>query len=165
MWRTFWAALELAESRRARLTLAKTCDGGRAYVWVAPFAVGGAYLPPELESPEQAARELARVVEQVPSSVPVTTIVLGADAPVSLLRLLRSGNYGAVVADRQLLGRCWRVRRQLRRDGLLTVATGADPVVSSAEVAEPVEPIGEARRLHHIGIRPRYRRRLAGAGD
>ena len=121
LWQTFWSAVELADDRRARLTLAKTCDAGRSYVWVAPFAAGGAYIPPEVASPEEAARLLGHVAQHVPDSIPVTTMVLGADTPASLLRLLRTGNYGAIVADRDLLVRCWRVRRQLRRDGLLTV--------------------------------------------
>ncbi len=100
---TLQAAVALAESEYARLTLVKTCDAGRAYVWVAPFAAGGAYLPPAVDSPDEAGRILARVAERVPQEIPVTMLVLGSDTQASLLQLLRSGCYGAVVADRNLL--------------------------------------------------------------
>ena len=61
MWETLQDRRRTCRQRaRARLTLVKTCAAGRAYVWVAPFAVGGAYLPPELDSPEEAGRILAQ---------------------------------------------------------------------------------------------------------
>src|SRR5579875_2081498 len=74
MQATCSAAIELAQAHNACLTLVRTCEPGRAYVWAAPFAVGAAYLPPEVESPAEAARQLARFVDQVPDSVSVTTL-------------------------------------------------------------------------------------------
>lgn len=121
MWAAFHAAVELAHTANARLTLVKTCEPGRAYVWVAPFAVGSAYTPPELESPEDAARKLCCVADQVPDSMPVTTLVLTQDTQASLLKLLEQGHFGAVVADRELLSRCRRLRRLLERQRVYTV--------------------------------------------
>ncbi len=121
MWSTLWRAVELADEERARLTLVKTCDPGRAYVWVAPFAAGGAYVPPELESPEEAGRLLTCVAERVPASIPVTMLVLGPNTQRCLLQLLRNGVYGALVADASLLARMRRVRRHLDRNDLITV--------------------------------------------
>ena len=118
---TFRAAVELAESTNARLTLVRTCEPGRSYVWIAPFAVGAAYLPPEVESPDEAARKLARIVEQVPDSIPVTTLVLASDSQNCVLKLLRERHFGAVVADADLLKGWRRLRRELRREQLPTV--------------------------------------------
>ena len=84
---TFAAAVDVADRANARLTLVKTCDPGRAYVWAVPFAVGGAYLPPEMESPEEAARLLARLAERVPASIPLTTLVLGSDSQAALQKI------------------------------------------------------------------------------
>lgn len=118
---TLAAAVELAEVANARLTLVKACEQGGTYVWIAPFAVGAAYMPPPLESPEDASRLLARVAEDVPASIPLTTLVLTADPQTSLLRLLRAGNFGAIVADGDLLSHWWRLRRHLRHEQLRTV--------------------------------------------
>lgn len=178
MWETLRAAVELAESDHARLTLVKTCGGGQTYVWVAPFAAGGAYLPPAVDSPEEAGRLLARMAAQVPDWIPVTTLVLGCDVQRSLLKLVRSGQYGALVAERSLLSHCRRLRRQLRNDDLpvFWVAracgefdAGTIPVqLTSSRVtedgvldAEEVSKGGGGRRL---GLRPGFARRLAGAG-
>lgn len=122
---TLRAAVELADARNARLTLVKTCEQGRAYVWVAPFAVGSAYLPAELESPEEAARVLARLAAQVPASTPLTTLVLTSDTQTALVKLLDEGHFGAIVADTDLLSHCWRLRRWLRREQIWSVAVAA----------------------------------------
>jgi hypothetical protein len=133
-WAILNAAIALADAENARLTLVKTCDGGRSYVWVTPFAYGGAYVPPPLDSPTDAARLLARVAEFVPGTIPVTTLVLGPDTQRSLVRLLRAGNYGAVVADKQLLSHCRRLRRELQRESIREVpVTLAGPVQPQAD--------------------------------
>jgi hypothetical protein len=177
MWETFRTAVTLAEAKHARLTLVKTCAAGRAYVWVAPFAVGGAYLSPELDSPEEAGRILAGATERVPKSIPVTTIVLGTDTQESLRNLLQSGNYDAVVAEASLLSHCWRLRRLLRREHLLTITVSRGPGgedagnipahstsinVTEDGVRDPEVSEGDGRRS--FGMRPRFVRRLAGAG-
>lgn len=125
--RVLAAAVELAEAEHARLTLAKTCPGGRAYVWVAPFAAGGAYVPPPVESPEEACRILVRAAEEIPGCIPVTMRVLGCDTQRALVKLLRDGDFGAVVGDRALFSCCRRLRRQLRRDQIMTVQVGPRP--------------------------------------
>lgn len=129
---TIDAAVELAQETRARLTLVKTCDSGRAYVWVAPFAVGAAYLPPELESPDEAARVLAHLAEQVPASIPLTTMVLSSDAQAAVLRLLRERHFGAIVADKDQLARWRAVRRQLERNQarMVLIRPGLPPVTT-----------------------------------
>ncbi len=179
MWETFRTAVALADESRARLTLVKTCAPGRAYVWVAPFAVGGAYLSPELDSPEEAGRTLTQATERVPDSIPVTMLVLGTNTQDSLRKLLHSGTYDAVVAETSLLGRCWRLRRQLRRDDVLTIPiarcfdredvgnitahlTSIRVTEDGALDAEEVSKGGGGRRF---GLRPGFVRRLAGAGS
>ena len=52
---TLEAAIALADAENARLTLVKTCDDGRAYVWITPFAYGGAYVPPPIDTPARVA--------------------------------------------------------------------------------------------------------------
>ena len=77
---------------------------------------------------------LARVAEFVPGTIPVTTLVLGPDTQRSLVRLLRAGNYGAVVADQQLLAHCRRLRRELQRESIREVpVTLAGPVQPQAD--------------------------------
>ena len=177
MWETFRTAVTLADTEHAKLTLVKTCAGGRAYVWVAPFAVGGAYLSPELDSPEEAARVLARATEQVPDSIPVTTLVLGADTQDSLRKLLQSGRYDAVVADSSLLSHCWRLRRQLRRDEVVTIPVsrcfddgnaGNIPAHSTSnnvtEDGVRDTEVSEGGGRRRLGLRPGFAKRLAGAG-
>jgi len=120
-WATLNAATALADAENARLTLVKTCECGRAYVWITPFAYGGAYVPPPVDSPAEAARLLARVAEFVPGTISLTTLVLGPDTQRALVKLLQAGNYGAVVADKQLLTHCRRLRRELLREGIREV--------------------------------------------
>jgi len=140
-WATLNAAIALAEEENARLTLVKTCDCARAYVWVTPFAYGGAYVPPPLDSPAEAARLLARVAEFVPETISLTTLVLGPDTQRSLVRLLHAGNYGAVVAERQLLTHCRRLRRELRHEGIrevpvtLRLPEHADPATVASQLS------------------------------
>ncbi len=122
MWETFSLAVDLAEREHARLTLVKTCEDPRAYVWVTPFALGGAYVPPTIECPDQAAKILAGAAALVPNSMPVTTVVLGGDTQKSLLKLLREGHYGALVASEDLIRHCRRLRRQLHDDQIRTVS-------------------------------------------
>ena len=175
---TLRVAVELADREHARLTLVKTCDAGRAYAWVAPFAAGGAYLPPEVDSPEEAERILARLAKAVPDSIPVTMLVLGSDTQSALLQLLRSGCYGAVVAERALLSRCRRLRRQMRCDGVHVVRisgcfededAGRFPAHSTSsgvreDEATDADQVSEGGRGRSFGLWPGLARRLAGAG-
>jgi hypothetical protein len=180
MWETFNATVALAEAEHSRLTLAKTCDDARAYVWVTPFAFGGAYVPPPLESPADAGRILARVVEFVPAWIPVTTLVLGADTQSSLLKLLRKGHFNALVADADLLTHCRRVRRELRRQEIQGVPvklgaaeqsigdTIADHHSSSGHtedgVLDGIEVPQALGRGNSDSLEPSVAERLAGAG-
>jgi hypothetical protein len=129
---TFNTAVELAEAENARLTLAKTCEYGNSYVWISPFGVGGAYLPPSSDSPQTAACLLARIAEFVPTWIPVTTIVLEQSTQRSLIKLLDDGHYGAVVADAKLFPRCRRLRRRLRQGQILAVPVKTGSRESSA---------------------------------
>jgi hypothetical protein len=178
MQATCRAAIDLAESTNARLTLVRTCEPGRSYVWVAPFAVGAAYLPPEVESPDEAARQLARIVEQVPNWIPVTTLVLTSDTQACLLKLLRERHFGAIVADAGLLSRWRRLRREVLREQLQTVLVGGAcedqnggsiPGQFSSngltkDGAVDVDQVPEGRSRSHAGLRLWGARRLAGAG-
>jgi hypothetical protein len=176
-WETLNAAVALADAENARLTLVKTCDAARAYVWITPFACGGAYVPPPLDSPAEAARLLARVVEFVPGTIPLTTLVLGPDTQGSLVRLLRAGHYGAVVADKQLLAHCRRLRRELRREGIREIPvtprlseqpdgdTLASHISSSDTEVDGVQVVEGPGSSRSRGLRPWHARHLAGAGD
>jgi hypothetical protein len=173
------AAIEIAESSNARLTLVRTCEPGRSYVWIAPFAVGAAYLPPEVESPDQAARELAQFVDLVPESIPVTTLVLTSDSQACLLKLLHERHFGVVVTDASLMHRWRRLRRELRREQLQTVLIrgecpdqdgGSFPGQLSSkgltkDGAVDAEQVHEGRGRSHAGLRHWGARRLAGAGS
>ena len=175
MHATLSAAVELAESANARLTLVKTCENGRAYVWVAPFAVGAAYLPPELESPDEACHVLSQLVSEVPDSIPVTMCVLTSDSQNSLLKILHERHFGAVVVDKDQLAHWGRVRRQLRREQLPVVLIspamdrGENPGQLSSSVPATGGEFGdvqvpEGRRRRRAGVHPWSNRRLASAG-
>lgn len=171
MQATLKAAVELADSSNSRLTLVKTCENGRAYVWVAPFAVGAAYLPPELESPDDACKVLSRLVAEVPESIPVTMCVLTSDSQTSLLKILQERHFGAIVADKDQLAHWGRVRRQLRRDQVQTVLV--NPAIDRAGIpgqfrlggtTAETDQAPAGRRRRRGGMRPWSARRLAGAG-
>lgn len=178
MWETFDAAVSLAEAENARLTLAKTCCPGQTYVWMTPFACGGAYVPPP-QGPEEVNRTLARVVARVPADLPVTTLTLGADTQRCLIRLLREGRYGALVAEADLLKHCRRLRRELRRNEIqgVPVPLAIDEFSSGDRIAarftssthteggSPDETqITEGLGRGRISLRPDGAQRLAGAG-
>lgn len=169
---TLDAAVELAETTNARLTLVKTCEPGRSYVWVAPFAVGAAYLPPEVQSPDQACQLLSRLVAQVPDSIPVTMLVLPPNSQTALLKLLGERHFGAVVADRNQLWHWGRVRRRLRREQLQLVLVGPEsgarhggtPAGEPADAGGASDAQSAGRRGRRAGHWPRAGRHLASVG-
>jgi hypothetical protein len=144
MWDTLDAAIQLADAEHARLTLSKTCEPGRTYFWLCPFAAGGIYLPPAQDSPEEAGRVLARLAEFVPEWIPLTTLVLGANTSGELRKLVRKGQYGAIVAPESLLSRRSLLSRELRRSGIVSMPVswrrgqtrqvGATAIVSPGEL-------------------------------
>ncbi|HET9094588.1 MAG TPA: universal stress protein [Solirubrobacteraceae bacterium] len=150
---TLRAAAALAERSNARLTLAKTCEAGRAYVWIAPFAVGAAYLPPELDSPEQAAQVLTRLAAEVPPGVPLTTVVLTRDPQRAVLKLLGERHYGAIVVEAADLARWRRLRRQLRRLAPTTVVVSTG--VESDDGSRPSGAISPRGRAARLGLKRR----------
>lgn len=125
LWATLEAAVDLAAVENARLTLAKTTEAGRSYMWLSPFAFGGAYVPAAVDADAQAERLLAQAAEMVPAWLPVTTLVLGHDSQTALRRLVRAGRYDAVVAGPKLFGHCPRLARDLRRAGIRSVSVGS----------------------------------------
>jgi len=110
-WSTFQVAVDWAEQEHARLTLVTGVDRPQAYTWCAGFGAGGIYLPPE-NDPDEIARRLARAAEFVPADIPVTTMLLSADAERDLKRLIRSGTFDALVADAHRLRHSRRLRRE-----------------------------------------------------
>jgi hypothetical protein len=153
---TFNTAVALADAENARLTLAKTCEYGNSYVWISPFGVGGAYLPQPSDSPETAAGMLARVAEFVPSWIPVTTVVLEHSTQRSLMKLLCDGQYGAVVADAKLFGRCRRLSRRLKHEEILAVAvkTGSRgrSALEAALQSDAVTPADQTWRSRVLSV-------------
>jgi hypothetical protein len=125
LWACLDAAVEVAERDHARLTLAKTTDPGRLVRWLCPFAIGTLYLPGQIAM--EAGHALARAAEFVPQDIPLTTVLLTDATQRDLLRLLRAGRYGAVVASASLLSHCRKLTRQLGRLGVEPV-----PVVPGA---------------------------------
>jgi hypothetical protein len=122
MWCTLEAAVELADAEHARLTLSKIFEpAGRTYCWLCPFGTGGLYVPPAQDSPEEASRMLARLAQFVPDWIPLTTLVLGANTSGELRKLVRKGQYGAIVAPKSLLSRRGVLSRELRRNEILSM--------------------------------------------
>ena len=115
---TLEAAVELADIENARLTLAKTTDAGQGYIWFSPFAYGGLYMPPPLDAAVEAERLLAKAVELVPDSLPVSTVLLSSETQVVLLKLIRGGCYDMLVTGPKLLARCPQLARDLELRGI-----------------------------------------------
>ena len=122
LWATFSVAVRLADAERARLTLAKTTDPGWIVRWLGPFVVGSLYVPADTDPVTAAGHALARAAEFVPAGIPVTTRLLGAHTFVALQLLIRGGDYDACVLTEALLARGPRLRRELSRCGVRSVA-------------------------------------------
>lgn len=125
-WGTFRAAVELAEQEHARLTLVTGCDKAQVYAWCAGFGAGGVYLPPE-NRPDEVARQLAHAAEFVPADIPLTTMLLSADAERDLRRLIRSGAYDALVVDTHRLRHSRRLRRHCERNEVTIIGVQPRP--------------------------------------
>ena len=157
---TLNAAIDLAQRTNSRLTLVKTCEQGRSYVWVAPFAVGAAYLPPENDSPEDACKVLSRLVTEVPDAIPVTMHVLPEDSQTTVLKLLEERHFGAVVVDKDQLFHWGRVRRRLRHEPLQTVLV--DPTISRGGILDPPDEDDAGAQVARSSGRRRNGMRLWG---
>lgn len=120
LWSCLESSVELAERERTRLTLAKTTDPGRLVRWLGPFAIGTLYIPGQADV--EAGHALARAAEFVPQDVPLTTVLLTDDTQRELVRLLRTGRYGALVAGDHLFSHCRKLNRELGRLGIQAVA-------------------------------------------
>ncbi len=144
LWSTFDCAVSLAAEQAARLTLVKTTDPGRLMRWFAPSALQSMCVSAqELDFRTIASHTLARAAEFVPGSIPVTTVLLGEDTTGCLLAMLRNGPYDALVITEALLNR--RLRRELRRLGIRTVAVPRRP-------AAPAIPSADTAHHAHSGV-------------
>jgi hypothetical protein len=124
---TFERAISLADAGHSRLTLAKTTDPGRLMRWFAPAAMQAMALPASCYEFDAVARnQLAQAAEFVPSWIPVTTLLLGRPTGRALRELLNRGGYDAIVCPERLLEHCPKLARDVRRLGLVTVATEHD---------------------------------------
>jgi len=115
---TFETAVELADRQNARLTLVKTCESTRGFVWLNACAIGTLAAPLQLNLSEVAARQLALVAETVPSWIPLTTLLLGNNTQKSLSSFLDRYLCDALVIGPNLLVRRRRLRQDLQDRGL-----------------------------------------------
>lgn len=123
LWTTLDAAVNLADAEHARLTLAMTTGSGEYYMWLSPFAFGGAYLPPPLYGAIEAERLLARAVRLVPAWLPVTTRLVDAPTQNALLEFILRGHHDVLVAGPQLFVRYPTLARDLDRGGVASVCS------------------------------------------
>jgi len=136
LWGALERAIELADAEQARLTLAKTTDPGRIMRWLAPAAFQSmGVCADELDVRVTAGHRLAAAVEFVPAWIPVTTRLLGQRTTSGLTVLLRRGVYDAFVATDAMLAHNRRLRSELRRLGIRSVAATRRPA-SPAEMIE-----------------------------
>lgn len=127
MWAVLERAVELADTERARLTLAKTTDPGRLVRWFCPLTPLCRLAPiaePDLSA--IAARRLARLAETVPASIPLCTVLLRSDTCGSLRRLADRVPFDLVVVSAGQLAHGLKLRRELRRLGVCTLSVAAD---------------------------------------
>jgi hypothetical protein len=131
LWATFRRAVQLADEENARLTLAKTTDPGRILRWLSPFTTGWLYVPLDTDPQTTASHTLARAAEFVPGWIPVTTRLLGPRTASAVQDLVAGGAYDALVATERRLAHSPRLRTELERLGLRTVA-----VAPTADIPE-----------------------------
>jgi hypothetical protein len=145
MWSVVDRAIELAEAKRAPLTLAATAGQGRITAWLAPLALLSR-VPPVADADlrVRAGNQLARAAEFVPASVPLTTLRLATDGAGAVRELAQSGSYDLLVIGHGLIAHSRRVRRELRRTGLSVLIACPEAVTGSDRVRSRShgEPVG-----------------------
>jgi hypothetical protein len=120
-------AVEMAQAERARLTLAKTTDPGRLVRWFGALAPLGRMAPlcePDLEA--IAGHRLARAAELIPAEIPVSTVLFGRNTARALRKLAAGGAYDLLVVAATELGRDAKLRREIARLDLCTLAVTRD---------------------------------------
>jgi hypothetical protein len=139
-WWVLERAVELADAERARLTLAKTTDPGCLVRWFSPLTPLCRLAP--LVEPDLgtiAGRRLAQMAETVPATIPLSTVLLPVDTAGALRRLSDSRPFDLVVVAAQPLAHALRLRRELRRLGVSTLAVARDGFPWSApSLADPL---------------------------
>jgi hypothetical protein len=132
MWAVLDRAVELADAEHARLTLAKTTAPGPIAVCMCSF-IALASAPPVTDEELQAdaSRRLAQAAEFVPDSISLCTVLLGADTPRALLRLVERGDYDLIVASERDLRHDRGLRRAIRKLGIAALLVTEEPVAQS----------------------------------
>jgi hypothetical protein len=133
MWDVLERAVDLAEMERARLTLAKTTDPGRLVRWFGPLTPLCRLAPiAEPDLARIAGRRLAKLAETVPASTPLCTVLLTADTTGSLRQVAQRAPFDLVVVSSTQLAHGVKLRRELRRLGVCTLAVTSDEFTSGA---------------------------------
>jgi len=119
-------AVELADTERARLTLAQMSDPGWVVRWLSPLAPLCRMAPIADPEPEMTAgRRLARLAETVPASIPLCMILLPVDTARGLRQLAVRSPFDLVVVSAAQLAHGLRLGRELRRLEVCTLAVTA----------------------------------------
>jgi hypothetical protein len=120
MWSVLTRAIELAESERARLTIAKTTDPGWIVRWFAPLAaLWRCGVMMTLDSAYNQ-RALDRASAHVPASIPLTRVLLGQDTARGVRSVAERSCCDLLVAPASLMARSRSLRREVRRLELCT---------------------------------------------
>jgi hypothetical protein len=135
MWDVLERAIELAESERARLTIAKTTDPGWIVRWFAPLAALWRCGVMVVLDTAHNQRALDRASAHVPASIPLTRVLLGQDTARCVRAVAERSCCDLLIAPASLLARSRSLRREVRRLELCTwtVAPGSgDGTVTGA---------------------------------
>lgn len=140
--RTLAVAIGLADNGRARLSVVKTCDAGTVFACFGPLGMHATLAPPDPCTREMAGRMLARLVNDVPGNIPVSTVVLGPQTQEGLRRFLRAGAHDVIVAPADLLATCPKLARDAASSNTRIVrvtaeTTGPEPeTIATSELPE-----------------------------
>jgi hypothetical protein len=122
MWSVLERAIELAESERARLTIAKTTDPGWIVRWFAPLAAlwrCGVMMTLDTAHNQRA---LDRASAHVPASIPLTRVLLGQDTARSVRGVVERSCCDLLIAPASVMAHNRSLRREARRLELCTWA-------------------------------------------
>lgn len=129
MWSVLDKAVELADLKCARMTLAMSTDPGSVVRWLAPMALATRVAPVvDFDLTTSAGHRRAQAAEVIPAAIPLTTMLLGRDTARELQRVTACGCYDLLVLRSGLLAHSRRLRRTVAQLQISALTVCTEPL-------------------------------------